>query len=171
MARWIEANVDPARERVLLVPALDLPLARTAEALAADAQIGYGSPWLRYQRSQDESVWDCKRFTLGYMPLHKSAALAAAALDPIGTAKRANVSLVALAAPDRERGHPAAAAFRTALLQDADLAHRSPELSGEPSDELTLGYDFGFEGRAIWTWELVRGAMLPGRIIELYRLR
>lgn len=171
MARWIEANSLDAQERVLLVPALDLPLARSDEALDADAQIAYGSPWISYQRSHRYEAWDCKRYTLGYMPLHKAAALAAAARDPIGTARGSNAQLVALAAPDRERGHPTAAAFREALLRDADLVHRSPAIRGEPANELTLGYDFGFEGRAIWTWELLTGSMLPGRIIELYRLR
>ena len=171
MARWIADNVDPNAQRIMLVPALDLPLARTAEELTADAPIAYGSPWVRYQRGGIAETWDCARFSMGYMPLHKSAALAAAALDPIGTAERANSRLVALVVPDREHGHPLAAAFRDALVSSADLSHRSPEQSRDPGNELTLGFDFAVEQNTLWTWALLRGLPHAGRTIELYRLR
>ncbi|HUR28599.1 MAG TPA: phospholipid carrier-dependent glycosyltransferase [Planctomycetota bacterium] len=173
LAAWIEENVAPDTERVLCVPGVDVPLARTQEALDADNGASFSSAWVAYQRLHAKDPWDCARYALSSAPMLRARDFSPALADPLATVHASQASLVALVSPSRERAQDfavqLAAAFQRALAGSSTRVCKAPADARDPARHPTLDYNIKVDG-TIWTWELLSGHPSFGTTMELYRL-
>ncbi len=173
LGRWIESHVAPDKERVLFLPGVDVPLARTKDAIALDSSVGWSTAWVDYQRHHLDEGWECPRYALAYSPLLRAPDFAAALNDPLSAVTIAHASLVALIVPSFDhRGDfstKLAAAFQKVLSATAKSECRLPLQAGEAANEPTPGRDIQVTDR-IWTWELLSGMRTLSPSVEMYRL-
>ena len=124
-AAWIEENVGrDERAIAVLDPWQDLPLARSPEALAANAGWPWSSPWLLYQEALPRAIAGGRdlRVPAGPRPAELES-------DPLGVLERLGARWVAVElTPGRGPRSRTQRAVREALVAGAELVHRSSPL-------------------------------------------
>ena len=174
LAHWIQSHVAPETERVFCLPGVDVPLARSEAALAADSSAGWGTPWVFYQRQHVAERWDCQRYALSCAPLLRHPDFVAAMQEPLAAVRRSSASLVALLVPPLGQSQTFASqlavAFQQVLSREGKREFPAPAADHDPVGQFTPGYDYQVDN-PIWTWELLTGLPAIGSTMEMYRLR
>lgn len=173
LAHWIEKHVAPQTERVLLVPSVDVPLARTAEAIKLDAGAAFGTPWTLYQRMHAKERWDCPRFELTYSPLLRREDVLAAIDSPHEVLRSTPAAYLALLVPSIDRSHTIATrlneAFQLELFGKTSPVFQAPIESEDGLTQPIIGEEMKIR-LTIWTWTLLVGTPTIGPTYQIYRL-
>ncbi len=173
LAHWIQKQVAPQTERVLLVPGVDVPLARTAEALKSDAGAVFGTPWTLYQRMHAKERWDCPRYSLTYSPLLRRADILAAIENPGEVFRSTPAAYFALLVPSVDRSHTTATrlheAFQLELFGRTSPVFQAPIESVDGLAQPIIGEEMKVR-LTIWTWTLLVGPPTIGPTYQIYRL-
>jgi hypothetical protein len=170
-ARWIEKNVRPAEDRVLLIPFVDVPLWHSEASLAAEADLGWTSPWQVYQTRLDGRAVEGDRYDLRQWPFTKPAVRDLALKDPIAFAKEVHAAFVIINVPNAASGDPVRPVFRKALGEHAELALRVPaDARGIDGEPVVLFEDMPAHD-VNWTLALLHRFAAIGPVIEIYRIR
>ncbi|MCY2961228.1 MAG: hypothetical protein NTY35_13790 [Planctomycetota bacterium] len=169
-ARWIEAHLDPRRDRLVHSASIDLPLCRTRAALL-DAPQTFESlfPWVLYQRQiaadrLPEPTWDLR-------PLRMSTPEARERIvrDPLDYLRSTGAQYAVIEVFD-DAVRQFAAPIHLALVQGAQRVARFSPMAVEPGDDRPMAYqDDYFDTRAVWWWRAITGRSM-GPVIEIYRL-
>jgi hypothetical protein len=177
IARAVEWFRDPkhfdrARERIAVLPPVDLPLAWSDRSLAAvgrDVPTG-GFPWLDFQRGADPARKPTERFHVEWLALATPERRDAAAADPERFVRELDVDYVVVHALRMVHRHPAFTAVRNGLLARAQLIERfSPD--GGRVGEIPLDFeDPAPDERTSRAWRVLF-ADSTGPVMEIYRLR
>jgi hypothetical protein len=172
VARWIEANVKPAEERVLVVPFLDFPLWHSEEALVSEASIGWTSPWQVYQTKLVGRAVEGARYDLRSWPFTKKAIRELALEDPIAFAKNVGAKYVVINVPQVSSGDAVRPPFLAALRAGSELVLRVPNgargVAGEP---VLLYEDMLDRWSWNWTFEMLHAFSADGLVTEVYKIR
>jgi Dolichyl-phosphate-mannose-protein mannosyltransferase len=172
VARWIEANVKPVDERVLVVPFLDFPVWRTEEALFREADLGWTSPWQVYQTKLIGRPVEGLRYDLRFWPFTKKAIRELALEDPLGFAKHIDARYVIVNLPLLAKGDPVRPPFIDALRKGADLVLRVPSSAHGVAGEPTLLFE-DMPDRWSWNWtvHMLYDFSADGLVTEVYKIR
>ena len=173
LAHWIKKQVAPQTEGVLLVPGVDVPLARTAEAMQSDTGAAFGTPWTLYQRMHANERWDCERYNLMYSPLLRRQDIVAAIENPGEVLRSTPAAYLALLVPSVDRAHTIATrldeAFQLELFGKLSPVFQAPVESVDGLSQPIIGEEMRVR-LTIWTWTLLVGTPTIGPTYQIYRL-
>jgi hypothetical protein len=172
VGRWIEANVKPVDERVLVVPFADFPVWRTEEALRRESDLGWTSPWQVYQTKLVGHPVEGARYDLRYWSFTKKAVRELALEDPLAFCKQVGASYVILNVPWAATGDTLRAPFLAALRGGAELVLRVPSEARGVAGEPTLLFE-DMPDRWSWNWTLrmLHDFSADGLVTEVYKIR
>lgn len=165
-ADWIRTELDPQKDRILLIPFLDLPLFRNADALARDRNTGVSTPWRDYQHELGAAPANEPGFGLYNMSIGRAEVREAIERDPIAHMRSLGAEYVALSRPDPTLGPDLLRTVHRALEAQAELVHRSPPEGVAGAFDGTTDH-----GLVPWSWRCLHGFSQVGCVIEIYRLR
>jgi hypothetical protein len=170
-ARWIEKNVRPVDDRVLLIPFVDVPLWRTEGAIASEAELGWTSPWQVYQTRLGDRPIEGDRYDLRQWAFTKPAVKELALQDPVAFAKQVHAAYVVINVANTATGDPVRPPFRKALSAGAELVLRVPlDARGVDGEPVLLFEDMPAHD-VNWTLALLHRFSAVGPVIEIYRIR
>lgn len=166
-AHWMEANIDPSAH-VLLVPPLEIPLARGDEAMRKDANIGWKSPWRAYLGTLAGQDLALRRFDMHTWPMSKAAEMDRATREASTYFKARDVQYVVLSVSRTERVRAYSEGLRNALR---DLGWMACRIPAEEDEALPL-LSWGFEAKSgvNWTWRLLGDFRAGGETVEIYEV-
>lgn len=173
-ARWITENVDPAA-RIAVVPALELPLATTDDALRANRALldDPSRPWFRYEASRAPGALPAPRFDLRALPIRTDEERMRVVKEPAAFLREFGAQYVVVEVWEGRR-FPMLRALRAGARELGDLVYRvaaDAEGPGQEGLELPLGYqDDEFTQHAPWTWRALHAKGF-GPTLEVYRVR
>ncbi|MBI5363282.1 MAG: hypothetical protein HZA53_08890 [Planctomycetes bacterium] len=173
-AAWIAEHVQPG-ERVAIVPFVDVPLARTEEALADAERLGWLSPWLNYQLRERAHLSAAGRVDARTLPLGRKKQRDAALADPFGYLRASGARWVLLPVVGVLSTDASFRALRAALVEHARCAavFTADARAKGPADVEDLPLDVGDSsswGRRNWSFALGRGRATIGDVLELWDL-
>lgn len=171
-ARWLEEHADPERDRVLLLPPCDLPLARSATAREGGMKVGWLTPWMSYQLRAGEAATAHELFDVRNLSLGTAEDRASIARDPIAHFRGQGARYVVGVALDNSYPVPLRAQMRDDLAARATLALRlPPDAAGDASDTPLLYAHQLVPHQVPWAYLLATGAVtMFGPVVEIYRL-
>jgi hypothetical protein len=171
VARWIEKNVSPGSERVLVVPFLDFPVWHTEEALVSEESYGWTSPWQNYQKKLVGHAVEGERYDLRSWPITKKAIRDIALEDPIAFAKHVNAKYVIINVPIVTEGDAIRPPFLRALHAGAKLELRVPIQAQGIAGEPALAFEH-LPGRDAvnWSVRLLSKFSASGLVTEVYSI-
>lgn len=172
-ARWVEREVAPERQRVLLNVPLILPLFRSAAALEAEAALRVGGRnrlWYEYQSAALTEPRVGPAYDLRWIPLHKQSereALLAAPAEYVG-ALQGEFALIEVF--EEGRIHPSGNALVRALDARAELRARfSPDADPRRHDAPLVYQDETGGSVPRMAWRIL-GARHLGAVLQAYGL-
>lgn len=171
-ADWIRAHVAPGKERVFLLPTIDLPLRRSSASLAAlPADFSPRmSPWLDAQVAGELSPNPRETFEVHTMPIPPGDARARIADDPQGYVRGLDADLAVIEVFEPEH-RAVLAAIRTGLAQTGRLVQRISPDTVDTGSNMPLAYqDDELPEHVPWCWRAMH-ARATGPVIEIYDLR
>jgi hypothetical protein len=170
-ARWIQAHLDPARDRLAVTPSLELPLLRDADSLrdAPTSLEGTLDPWLVYQARLARGTVVHDAWSISNLPLRPPAAFDALVRDPLAVLCSMRCDYVAVEAFE-QRGYDRLLA---AVRASCELVVRFPSASAASArDDATFLAADVMRPRVAWG-ALVRTALRVdalGPTVEIYRV-
>lgn len=173
-AAWLASHAEHD-ERVLVHTLLDLPLARTSEALAADRRAFTmpwrgNTPWRRYQSALAPDALPNERFDVRAVPFGKAKEQQAFAADPDAWLAATGARWVVLPMQALREGPELFRELRRACERNGKLAARFPARADGEHD-VVLGFEDRIESaRPHWTWSLLARAPIPIEVVEVWRL-
>jgi hypothetical protein len=95
-AEWISTHADRATARIAIMPSSDLPLLRTAAALASEnnSSPGVYARWIDYQRTVEAAELDALGWSIVDLPLRRQKHRAALVEDPAAYARELDADYV-----------------------------------------------------------------------------
>lgn len=174
-ATWLSANAKHD-ERILLHTLLDVPLARTNEALAAQHSAFTmpwrgNTPWRRYQNSLAPDALVNDRFDVRVVPFGKAKEQQAFTADPDGWLRATGARWVVLPMQALREGPELFRDLRRACERNGELAATFPARA-IGSNAVVLGFEDRIESaRPHWTWSLLARDPIAIEVVEVWRLR
>jgi len=172
-ARWIERNVAPERERVLVLPSLEIPLPATQAALEESARMSDNAnrPWFRYQRAIDASARPKPAWDLIAMPMVTDADREEIHRDPVAYLRNLRAKWAVIEVYGEGRKPPVLRDVRIGLEKIADrVARFVPDAVDEGQDLPLVFQDDEFARTSPWAWRAARAQRL-GPVMEIWRIR
>lgn len=159
-------------ERIACVPFVDLPLARTPEAVADLNSIGWQSPWMGYQRQHAEELPVAPRFDLRTLPLGRRKIREQALASPEKFLRGTGSRLFVVPVLGVRTGDESFRALREALVREGQLLVRCGAPMGV-LDETEVPLDAAESSAwrtGNWTWRVLSRDACAGDVVELWRL-
>jgi hypothetical protein len=177
-AAWLADNTDPATTRSFVSPGIDVPIARRAEAVRADAELPHRlrpEPWSAYLTALLEARGgDLPLFVNGYLapqvPVRGRREVELLTREPGAFFRELDVELLVVPMMERAR-HSLAWLLRNAALESGTRVAR---FSAEPDERLSIHPLTYWEEPPVDPMNFllrVLRADAVGPTIEIYRLR
>lgn len=181
-ADWLAANADARKERILMHPFLDLPLARGADALREDEKLAFRrvwrgyTPWRMYQsqRAADLDGLDgpagLARFDIRTLPFMRKKEQEAFERDAFAYLARTGARFVVIPVQITREGAAIFHELRSVLQARARLVARFPARA-DGEHEVVFEYEDRVEaGRPHWTAQFLFGDPVLLEVLEIYEL-
>jgi len=172
-ADWIAEHVEADRDRVLVLPSLEIPLPQTDAALAESAKMSDNPnrPWFRYQNALAPEERPRPAWNLVAMPMPTDADRAAIQADPAAYLRGLKAQWAVIEVYGPERKPPILATIRRGLEEVAErVARFGPDTADEGEDLPIVYQDDEFSRTSRWAWRAARARCL-GPVMEIWRMR
>lgn len=170
-ADWVRHNVQPERDRILLSPALDLPVLQSLPALQWNWRLlgGPTFPWTTYQRELPPGARAERGYDLVVLPVHTDAEISAFERDPDAFVRDLGAGWAVVEVREGW-SWPGFATLRATLQRAGSrVARFSPDSPDRPGDYPLDYQGEGLPERIPWMWRVLR-ARCTGPVIEIYRI-
>jgi len=169
VSAWIAAHAP--REKLVLIPFVDLPLVRTPAAVDELQRIGWRSPWMAHQRSHPAQLPPAPRYELATLPLGRQRLRAEVEADALGVLRATGAKHFVLPVVSSLSGLESFRALRRALAEHGTLLARFPAdatatVERAPVDAL----DSDEWQRRNWTIAFLSGEFTAGETLEVWRV-
>lgn len=170
-ARWIAEHARPREERILVQPALDLPLFQTAEARAANERMLRAGvfEWFAYQATVPPARQPRDQYDLRTIGESRDEVAAALLTDARGYLRELHGDYAVIEVFE-DWGWRPLRALRAELKQSAVRVARFIPDGQDRADELPfLHQEEAFRQRISWFWRTL-SARRTGPVVEIYAL-
>lgn len=165
-ATRIEALVEP-RDKVVILPYVDVPLYHSQSALEAEAEVPWRTIWVQYQSQLGTRPRNGTEFEISVMPGERAQAREELTADPIEYFRRYGARYVVLEGFEID---PVLAHVRDVLLRRATRVRRfSPLAEDTGLDVVVPPHHLEDEFTVPYAWTLFAAARM-GPTIEIYEL-
>lgn len=172
-ADWIRAHLKPGADRIFVMPAVELPLPETPDAIEANRELldDPNRPWYRYQRSLPPYALPVPQYRLLAMPVGAGdAERIAIRRDPVKylAALQADYAVIEVY---EGRRWPVLGRLRTGLVEIGErLMRASPDAQDEGCNVPLYYQDDEYPESSPWLWRVLHARSF-GPILEVYELK
>lgn len=171
-ADWIRDHLTPGADRIFVMPALELPLPETPDAIDANRELmdHPKRPWYRYQRALAPESRPIPQYALYTMPIRgEDAARASIRNEPVKYLESLNADYAVIEVYEGRR-FPMLGNLRIGLQEIGELRMRaSPDAQDEGCNVPLYYQDDEYPESSPWWWRVLHARSF-GPIVEIYEL-